>query len=780
MKRAKLKKILKVLDPTFKDVGEEIRKIKKNLKQKVKIEVLSDVKGEIERLRSSIDLTPLRVSITRLEERIFERVYSIERELVDSTEAHAEALREEIRAIASKKQEVVALKDNVKELESLRVSTEESISKLREAFEGVKNDKTHAKLLKESLDSLRKEFFTKFQEIGGGGQNRRIQINGTVMSSKYTDVNFIGGITAVDNNTTKQVDITFTGGSGGGARSVTLSVASSTALNPSEYDYQCDGTADQVQINQAISDLPAGGGRIVLSEGTFTLSATVTMIKSNVILEGQGASTVILMPDTTTGFLNNITLSGSNTNMEVCSLMVDGDSNINGGYGIYLASAVSRSTIRNCYVKNTGFANIFVDGADYCSITNNTLDTTIPNSFFANIEGGGSYLNISENFCYGGDFSAIALYTGDNEFIQNNVCFTGNNDATISLADDNCIVSGNYIQSNNTNFFAGILTTGLACSITGNFIKMESASTGDGAVIEGGSTSFTGNSLVCSSTQEGVAVIRANQNAVEIVGNTVVFNSGDANEAYGIILQDNYMTVSSNTIAFSGTRTGAAILDLAGNNSIYGNSIGVNGGLTFGIGASNTAGDVITNNAISFTDYGISIASTSSTVVSNNLITGGSQSGISSVEDPVSRNIITGNSIYDYVMNGIDIGSSSGAESVDNVISANSIGRIGRNGITLRYCRNTAVTGNSLTDCGRTTNDTYSDILITAGTSNSTYNTITGNTIRAGSGNAQRYGIREGSASDGPNIVSSNVVQGAVTANISLQNGGSISANNLP
>lgn len=55
----------------------------------------------------------------------------------------------------------------------------------------------------------------------------------------------------------------------------------------------CDGVADNVEIQAAIDALPAGGGTIQLSEGTFTLATKVNM-KSNVCLKGQGSSTVLV------------------------------------------------------------------------------------------------------------------------------------------------------------------------------------------------------------------------------------------------------------------------------------------------------------------------------------------------------------------------------------------------------------------------------------------------------------------------------------------------------
>lgn len=73
-------------------------------------------------------------------------------------------------------------------------------------------------------------------------------------------------------------------------RGATLLVASAVA-DPkvqAAADYLCDGTDDDVQINAAIQALPAWGGRVLLSEGTFYLGASVTLDQNYTVLEGSG------------------------------------------------------------------------------------------------------------------------------------------------------------------------------------------------------------------------------------------------------------------------------------------------------------------------------------------------------------------------------------------------------------------------------------------------------------------------------------------------------------
>ncbi len=87
--------------------------------------------------------------------------------------------------------------------------------------------------------------------------------------------------------------------------SATIVVAASNAKNPQDADYVCDGTDDQIEINSAIASLPAGGGKIVFSEGDFYLNkksdfATnfcAILVNSNMVLEGQGDTTKFHLND---------------------------------------------------------------------------------------------------------------------------------------------------------------------------------------------------------------------------------------------------------------------------------------------------------------------------------------------------------------------------------------------------------------------------------------------------------------------------------------------------
>ena len=59
--------------------------------------------------------------------------------------------------------------------------------------------------------------------------------------------------------------------------------------------FVCDGTADDVQINAAIAALPATGGTIILSEGTFVIAANM-VLGDLTYVRGQGIFGTSFLP----------------------------------------------------------------------------------------------------------------------------------------------------------------------------------------------------------------------------------------------------------------------------------------------------------------------------------------------------------------------------------------------------------------------------------------------------------------------------------------------------
>jgi len=72
-------------------------------------------------------------------------------------------------------------------------------------------------------------------------------------------------------------------------RGATYVIAASDALAhvKAQADYVCDGTADNVEIQAAIDALPATGGLIHLSVGTFVLNTSIVLPDKSITIEGE-------------------------------------------------------------------------------------------------------------------------------------------------------------------------------------------------------------------------------------------------------------------------------------------------------------------------------------------------------------------------------------------------------------------------------------------------------------------------------------------------------------
>lgn len=148
-------------------------------------------------------------------------------------------------------------------------------------------------------------------------------------------------------------------------------------------DYYTDGVADDVQIQAAITALPAGGGRVVLCEGTYNISVTITIPNSNTILEGAGNATIL---KAISGLNSDVLLishggSGNVQSTVVKNLLIDGRrANNTSGHGINTLGAIlcyfDHLTVQN--VKQVGI-NLVGNGSQD-SYWNHITETLIQNS----------------------------------------------------------------------------------------------------------------------------------------------------------------------------------------------------------------------------------------------------------------------------------------------------------------------------------------------------------------------------------------------------------------
>ncbi|MFV9677646.1 MAG: right-handed parallel beta-helix repeat-containing protein, partial [Methanosarcinales archaeon] len=172
------------------------------------------------------------------------------------------------------------------------------------------------------------------------------------------------------------------GGGGGGGGGATLSVAASNALNPGNYDYQCTGSADQVIIQQAIAALPTNGGKVMLSEGDFNITAAINLASATkrIHLCGFGQATCISNGNTSAqhaiSAMNTSVNPGIRYGTTISDLRVKG--NASSGSGICLAYCDCPTVVNVTSISNGTYGILLLQNGH----SGSEADPTIAHSRF--------------------------------------------------------------------------------------------------------------------------------------------------------------------------------------------------------------------------------------------------------------------------------------------------------------------------------------------------------------------------------------------------------------
>ena len=248
-----------------------------------------------------------------------------------------------------------------------------------------------------------------------------------------------------------------TGPQGPGGRGAATKVVGTTQSGhtTADCDYLCDGTADQVEINNAINALPSGGGKVILLEGTYNYTSVIGITKNNVSIEGMGPSTILRGNSIFCQVVGCDNFSMSNLSAE-CSaeqpfetffhtVLLSNHIYTKGHYfrnlviknfkiGLHLYAS-DHNTIENCMIEN---CNTGID-VEYTSETR-VLNNYIYNSDIGILIHNASHRNqISNNYIIRGTGTA-----GDYTTSQNTIQMSGGNYNDIS---NNYILGKNYVNS---------------------------------------------------------------------------------------------------------------------------------------------------------------------------------------------------------------------------------------------------------------------------------------------------------------------------------------------
>lgn len=420
--------------------------------------------------------------------------------------------------------------------------------------------------------------FTSTFEPEAIGNGSITGIGGVVVAHTITDADFVNPVDGdLGINTTINEFVYRSGGSWYKARgSSDYFVCSSTApaFLKASAEKVCDGVADDVEINAAIVATSTAGGRVRLSTGTFALAVRITH-KSNVILSGLGAATVLQAAAGVTAGVITGASGDAITDAAVEDLLIDGGA-VASLNGIQVTNG-SRLRCERVRIQNIAKNGVVLTTHNDAELKRLRIDT--PSDAGIEILGGND--NII-NLC-------TVLSSGSAGVIKHGIyltatalrtkilyCRIDNPQGAMSIfVDSTCTdteITGGHFTSTSTNKEAigivagavrtivtavnvdttgdnGISVSANECTVTGCTIKN---AWNNGIFVAGSNCTVTGNTIhnvnLSGSTFAGINLPASSNNVV--TGNRIFDDQGVPTMAYGIkeVTSATNHTYSNNTI----------------------------------------------------------------------------------------------------------------------------------------------------------------------------------------------------------------------------------------
>jgi parallel beta-helix repeat protein len=259
-----------------------------------------------------------------------------------------------------------------------------------------------------------------------------------------------GQVLAKNSDTDYDTEWADGGGSGAGTKVARFVVGTSDAgWTSADCDYLCDGTADDVEINNAITALPATGGEIVILDGTYNITAKIDVTKDNVSIRGNGNATILKRMFNSSVKEGVITLTGR-SGCKIANLQIDGNKasytvSNNAGIGLYSSS---NNTVTGNTCNNNSYGIYLYSSSNNNTVTGNTCNNNIYGIYLYSSSNNNTVTgNTCNNNIYG-----IQLYSSSNNTITGNTCIRGTGLSTDYTASQHTIrLSG---TDNNYNLIA--------------------------------------------------------------------------------------------------------------------------------------------------------------------------------------------------------------------------------------------------------------------------------------------------------------------------------------
>lgn len=353
------------------------------------------------------------------------------------------------------------------------------------------------------------------------------------LANDKLDANFVSnGYVGIDEVTTTLSDMW----SDRVAPPTTITVSSSTSKHMLTADYYCNGTNDQTVIQQAIDALPSTGGKIVLLEGTYNISGTITIYnKKNVTLQGLGRN-VIFSATTSTSALYMIKVRSA-IGVNIFDIDIDYTNNTSGD-----GTAIQLYTTNHTVIERVKIQNSKGNGIEWF----NSNYTRFSDISFINVrqcvwDRGSNHSSI---------FSRIVIDTATNGIVLassstlNKIC-----DCIVRTATDNGIKSDAAYTMINDNIVygcgVGITANGNCSTVSGNNARDNNT----GISVNGKMVNVSGNTALRTDDSGNVSSYSSSQY-------TILMGSSSANCLVigNIISGKNYTNNGASTNTFANNK----------------------------------------------------------------------------------------------------------------------------------------------------------------------------------------------------------------------------------
>jgi parallel beta-helix repeat protein len=218
---------------------------------------------------------------------------------------------------------------------------------------------------------------------------------------------------------------------------------STSGWTEKDCDYLCDGTNDQVEINNAIAALPATGGEVIILDGTYNITARINVNKNNVSIRGNGNATV-LKRMWNSSFSEGIITLTSVQGCRIENLQIDGNKTTytsNYNYAIRLHSSNNNNTVTG-NTCNNNYHGIHLSSSSNNTVTNNTCNN---NEHGIRLDSS-SNNTVTGNTCNNNN-NGIFLDSSSNNTVTSNTCNNNNNGIRLNSSSSNTI-TGNTCYNN--------------------------------------------------------------------------------------------------------------------------------------------------------------------------------------------------------------------------------------------------------------------------------------------------------------------------------------------